>query len=96
MSLLCTRRPPPWSAALASPIHLRNGTILRTRDDARHYMTALPKHRERRQAWQHAAKLLLEGAEAYEVTKQIEYALLIDGELGQARPARAGSGGHHR
>jgi hypothetical protein len=35
--------------------------------------------RARYQAWQYAAKLLLDGADAEQLTRQIEYALTLDG-----------------
>jgi hypothetical protein len=47
--------------------------VLRTVGDAVAYMTALPKHRETRQAWQHACKLM--------ITRQISLALSMDAKL---------------
>ena len=43
------------------------------------HMTGLPEQRARYQAWQHAARLLLDGAEAERLTTQIELALMLDG-----------------
>ena len=73
--------PPRWTDKLARPIRDKAGAVIKTRDDARRYMAALPSDRALRQSWQHAAKLLLDGASAEEVTRQIEYAMLLDGTL---------------
>ena len=71
--------PSPMSAKLARTIHTTDGATLRTRGEATDYMTALPEQRARYQAWQHAARLLLDGAEAGRLMMQIEYALTLDG-----------------
>jgi hypothetical protein len=55
--------------------------VMNTRDDARRYILALPAARQARNAWQHATRLLLDGADAAEVTRQLELALLLDGRL---------------
>jgi len=68
-------RKPPMSAKLARTIHTTDGATLRTRGEAADYMTALPEQRARYNAWQHAAKLMLDGADAEALTTQIEYAL---------------------
>jgi hypothetical protein len=54
---------------------------LRTRDDARHYMAALPERRAMTTQWQIAAALLLDGADAQVTTTAIALALLFDGRL---------------
>jgi hypothetical protein len=74
-----TRRP-TWSDKLARPIHIVGGRVLHTRDDARAYMVTLPERRQRQNSWQHAAKLLLEHADAEALTTQIEYAVMLDGD----------------
>jgi hypothetical protein len=72
-------RKPTMSAKLARAISTKDGATLRTRGEAAEYMTALPERRARFQAWQHAARLLLDGADAETVTTQIEFALMVDG-----------------
>jgi hypothetical protein len=47
---------------LSRPLPIKDGRVLRTIADARAYMLALPDHREQRQTWQHAAKLIVEEA----------------------------------
>ncbi len=74
----------PWSRKLAHPVRQAEPRTLNTLTDARPYMLSLKHGRERREYWQHAAKLLLEAAEGGSVevaTKQIMLALLIDGTL---------------
>ena len=48
-------------------------------------MLALPKDRERRTQWQHAAELLLSQADVAEVSKQVELALFYDAKLDVAK-----------
>ena len=70
---------PSLIAKLARTVRTKDGDVLRTRGDAASYMTNLPEQRARYQAWQYAAKLMLDGAEAEQLTTQIEYALTLDG-----------------
>jgi len=72
---------PKWSDSLARIIRDRHGTAIETRDDARAYILTLPALRQQRAVWQRAARLLMDGAPADEVTRQIETALSVDGEL---------------
>lgn len=73
---------PRWSDKLARTVRdAIDNVTLRTRDDARHYMAALPEQRERYSQWQIAARLLLDGADAEAVTEAIELALLYDARL---------------
>jgi hypothetical protein len=72
---------PRWTDKLARPVRDKAGSTIVTRAQARDYILALPDRRQQRQSWQHATKLLLEGADAETVTKQIEYALMLDGAL---------------
>ena len=58
-----------------------DGITIKTKDDARHYLAALPEQRARRSQWQAAAKLLLEGADAEAVTKALELALFYEARL---------------
>ena len=70
---------PAWSDKLAREVRDRQGDVtLRTRDDARRYMTALPERRAGRSQWQTAARLLLEQADANPVTEAIELALFYE------------------
>jgi hypothetical protein len=62
---------------------------LRTIADACRYMTALPKHREMKQAWQCACRLILERAPVEAVRRQLSLALFTDAALDLRR---AGSG----
>jgi hypothetical protein len=55
--------------------------VLRTIGDARAYMLALPKKRERRAHWQYACRLLLQQAGAAALTRQVQVALFMDGKL---------------
>ena len=78
---------------LARPIRDTVDTVtLRTRDDARHYLAALPDQRARRAQWQAAARLLLDGADAEAVTRAIELALFYEARLDPTM--RRGAGEH--
>jgi hypothetical protein len=72
-------RKPPMIAKLARGVRTKDGDILRTRGEARDYMAALPERRALYRAWQHAARLLLDGADAEALTMEIELALMLDG-----------------
>jgi hypothetical protein len=63
------------------PLPTKDGGVLRTIDDARAYMVALPKKRELRAHWQHACRLLLQEAGAAALTRQVHVALFMDGKL---------------
>jgi hypothetical protein len=54
-------------------------------------MTALPKHRKMKQAWQHACRLILERAPVEAVTRQLSLALFRTLRSTCAAPNRAGS-----
>ena len=67
---------------------LRNGTVLRTLRDARHFIATLPEDFQRRPAWQHVAKLLWDAAETQsdscavgEATLRMQRALRVEGRL---------------
>jgi len=63
--------PPRYLATrLTEPLPTTDGGTLRTIADATRYMTKLPKHREEKNAWQHAAKLILNRAPVESVTRQ--------------------------
>jgi hypothetical protein len=73
-------RPGHLSANLRRPLPTKDGGILRTIGDAAKYMVALPEDR-RRAHWQRAAQLVLDGADAPEISRQIELALFYDRKL---------------
>jgi hypothetical protein len=66
------------------PLPTKDGGVLRTIDDARGYMLAMPKRRKLRAAWKHAWRLLLEEAGAAAFTRQVHLALSMDGKLDAA------------
>jgi hypothetical protein len=86
--------PPRYLAQkLAEPLPTTDGGVLRTLEDACRYMLALSKQRELGAAWQQAAKLILNRADAEAVTRQLSLALFMDAklDLGRTKPARAKS-----
>ena len=77
------------SQKLTRPLVTKDGGTLRTVTDARAYMLALPKARELRAQWQHAAELLLDGADVGAFSKAVELALFYDAKLDVSKvPAR--------
>jgi hypothetical protein len=75
-------RPAPYlSQKLTRPLYTKDGGTLRTVIDARTYMLALSKIRERRAQWQRAAELLLAEADVADLSRQIELALFYDAKL---------------
>jgi hypothetical protein len=60
MSMKAKRR---WSAKLACPITLKDGTTLATLADVRTFVLNEPEHVQERNAWQRVAALLMEAAE---------------------------------
>jgi hypothetical protein len=85
--------PPRYLATkLSEPLPTSDGGTLRTIGDATRYMTALPKQREMRQAWQQVAKLILNRAPVETVTRALSLALFTDAKLDLGRKrARAKS-----
>jgi hypothetical protein len=71
-----------WSAKLARPIVLKDGTSLKTLRDARAFILSEPAYIQDRRAWQHAAELMIAAVEngtgLEEATKQIELALFLE------------------
>ena len=64
---------------LPRAIRDRQGTTLKTRDDARRYVLDKLEARPSHKTWRHAAELLLNnGSSAEAITRQIELALLMD------------------
>ena len=63
------------SRKLTRPVPTKDGGTLRTVLEARAYMLALSKDRERRAQWQRAAELLLARADVAAFSKQVELAL---------------------
>jgi hypothetical protein len=74
-----------WSAELTRTIILKDGTTLYTLADARAFILHGPDHIQQRQAWQHAAQLLMEAAEdagrIEDATRQVEFALFLETRL---------------
>ena len=74
--------PPRYLAQkLAEPLPTTDGGVLRTIEDACRYMLALSKQRELGAAWQQAAKLILNRADAEAITHQLSLALFMDAKL---------------
>jgi hypothetical protein len=69
------------SRKLTRPLPTKDGGTLRTVLDARTYMLALSKDRERRTQWQRAAELLLAEADVGALSKAVELALFYDAKL---------------
>ena len=66
---------------LTRPLPTKDGSTLGTVLDARAYMLAQSKDRERRAQWQRAAELLLAQANVADFSKQVELALFFDARL---------------
>ena len=75
------------SRKLTRPLPTKDGGTLRTVLDARTYVLALSKDRERRTQWQRAAELLLAEADVAAFSKAVELALLYDAKLDVAAMA---------
>jgi hypothetical protein len=71
-----------WSAEMTRSFYLEDGTTLSTLADARAFILNGPEHIQQRQAWQHAAQLLMEAAEdagrIEDATRQVGFALLLE------------------
>jgi hypothetical protein len=63
------------------PLPTKDREVLRTIGDARVYMLALSKEREWLDHWKAAYRLLVIGASAAELTRQVQLALSRDGQL---------------
>ena len=69
------------SQSLRRPLPTKDDGILRTVADAADYMMmALSKDRQRAH-WQRAARLILDGADADDLSRQVEFALFYDRQL---------------
>ena len=67
---------------LPRQIRDRQGKTLKTSNDARRYVLAKLEARPNYQTWKRAAELLIiTGATPEAITRQIEFALLMDGQL---------------
>ncbi len=66
---------------LARVIRTTDGATLCTIAEATAYMIVLPRGREMRQHWQHACRLILDGASAEAITVQVELALTLEGRI---------------
>jgi hypothetical protein len=66
-----TRKPPSppvppsrgWTASLARPIRLKDGTEFHSLGDAARFVLALPHHNQERNSWRRMSELLMEAAE---------------------------------
>ena len=71
-----------WSARLARPIVLKDGTRLATLSDVRTFILKQADHIQERGSWQHAAELMILAAERggsiEAATSQIEDALFLE------------------
>ena len=73
---------PPWTEKLTRTIRDRvDDVTLRTRDDVRRYIEAIPAQRSMSIQWHVAIKLLLGGADAEAVTQAVKLALQYEGRL---------------
>ena len=74
-----------WSAKLARPIGVKDGTKLNSLANVRDFILEQPDYIQERQSWQRAAELLIEAAEdgsqIEAATKQVELALVIEARL---------------
>jgi hypothetical protein len=67
------------------PLPTKDGGTLHTVADAANYIVALPEDR-RGAHWDRAAKLLLDLADAFEISRQLELALFYDRQLNLKLP----------
>ena len=73
-----------WSRKLSETVGTKGGKKVTKLSDARAFILALPAAVQRRNQWQHAAKLTIEAAADADVeaaTDQLKLALLLDGKL---------------
>lgn len=64
----------------------KNGAVLETREDAATYVLEHWERRPRYQSWQRAAELLFDGGDIAVLTRQLKYAMLLDGILDLESP----------
>lgn len=74
-------RAPNLEARLPYAIRDKAGDTLRSHDDARLYVLDKLRMRRGYKSWERAAQLLLDKAPLDIITSQIEFALLLDGQL---------------
>jgi hypothetical protein len=72
---------PNQSDKLARPIRDKSGTVIERREEAKRYVLEKLEKRPNSLAWHKAAELLLEGATAEAIDKQIRFALFTSGAL---------------
>ena len=80
-----------WSAPLTRPIQVKDGTTLRTLNDARGYMLDhVPEADQARRSWQKAAELLLAAADGLDdvgaATGQVELAIFLQSQKTEGPP----------
>ena len=84
-----------FTKPLSRPLRTTDADTLITIGHACRYMSALPKHRERRRPWQHARRLILDRASVAAIMRQLERALFLDGKMNRL-VAHAGTGGSRK
>jgi hypothetical protein len=88
---MAKRRKPPtppippsqrWTAPLARPIRLKDGTDFHSLGDAARFVLALPHRHQERNSWRRATELLMEaairGGSIEAATEQFELALFLE------------------
>jgi hypothetical protein len=71
----------PFARRLPTPLPIKEGPTLRTISDARQYILELPPHLAERSYWQHATKLMLDGASPEAIGKAVQLALFYEANL---------------
>jgi len=71
---------------LPRAIRDKSGKTLRTSGDAERYVLAKLKAKPDDQSWKQAARYLVEGGSPEQIVTQIEYALLLEGNLTSDSP----------
>ena len=66
---------------LPRAIRDKAGKTISTHTEAKRHVMAKLEARPDYQSWRHAAELLVQDADAERIATQIEYALLLDGQL---------------
>ena len=66
---------------LSRPVRDRDGTVIATREQAKRYVMRALERDPHRQAWRHAAQLLIDQADGAAVVDQLELALVLEARL---------------
>lgn len=65
-----------WRREFEDPIHLGNGRVLVTLEDAARYIQKLPKAAQSKRHWQIAVEILIKGAEGRDFILHAQWAML--------------------